>query len=136
LTEEFRELQAEKSHLLLEARVLQARRDPQAPARFAEVARLEEDLAARAQQQPDLLPYYRRHAFSAATCWAAAGHLERSLAWCEELLEEADTPELFHREVADFAARLRRQQAAAPSPPPEVAVPPRERATVLAPSRS
>jgi hypothetical protein len=76
---------------------------------------LEEELAREVPNEPHLRPHWRIHLFSAASCWARAGHFARAVQLCDELLADLEAPPRFRQDVAEYRARW--AAAAAPSEP-------------------
>jgi hypothetical protein len=52
-----------------------------------------------------------RTAFSAAGCWAQAGNFYQAIAWCDDLLAQAELPDPLRRRVASYVQKLRARRA-------------------------
>src|SRR5947207_5466555 len=111
LDEDFAEQEKLKSGLLLDAQLLRAQdRDEEAAALLAEAARIEEQLSERC------LAAGRRdkgwlHRFSAASCWAQAGNFYQAIAWCDDLLSQADLSDSLRHRVETYVQQLRARRA-------------------------
>ncbi len=110
-TEEMiREVQGQKSTLLLEAQMLVATDSPdEAVERYAQAAPMEERIAryyAR-NKEKDLAALHR---FSAAVCYMKSGSLRHALKLFEALGREQTIPRQYKVDALFLAARLRQQQ--------------------------
>jgi hypothetical protein len=101
-----------KSNLLLEAQLLRAQHQPdEAASRFAEVAEIEQRLAAVCESK-GLLDKAWVHHFSAVSCWAQAGNFHEAITRGDELLAHPDLPDRLRQRIQEYtqALRLRRAQ--------------------------
>jgi hypothetical protein len=115
LSQKWREREIAIGRLSLDAMIAEKSGRPDAPARFAQIAPLEEALARDVPNEPHLRPHWRIHLFSAASCWAKAGQCARAVQLCDELLADPDAPPRFRQDVAEYRARW--AAALAPSDP-------------------
>jgi hypothetical protein len=115
LSQEWRDRVVAKGRLTLDAMMAEKSGRPDAPARFAQIAPLEEELAREVPNEPHLRPHWRIHLFSAASCWARAGHFARAVQLCDELLADLEAPPRFRQDVAEYRARW--AAAVAPTEP-------------------
>jgi hypothetical protein len=111
VTEAFLADEARKSRLILEARLLRQRKEPEAAAvKFAEAAAIEEQLGetcARQQLQEKSFVHY----FSAASCWAQAGNFYEAIALCDQILAAPELPQPLRARIEQYADALRSRRA-------------------------
>jgi len=99
--------EAAKSNLILSARLLSAQgQEEEAASRFAQAASMEENLSERCLNAGQRTKAWV-HRFSAASCWAQAGNFYQAIAWCNDLLAQADLPATLRAQVERYARTLR-----------------------------
>jgi hypothetical protein len=111
LDEAFTADEAQKSELLLSARLLRAQgQHEDTAAKLAQAAKLEERLSERCLAV-GLRDKAWVHRFSAASCWAQAGNFYQAIAWCDDLLAQPDLTERLRRHVQEYGQQLRVRRA-------------------------
>ena len=99
-------VEAQKSHLLLEAQLLRAQQQAEAAAdKLVEAAMIEERLRERCFTM-GLRNKAFVHGFSAASCWAQAGDFHHAIGVCQNLLAHPDLPTRLRHRVAAYAKTL------------------------------
>ena len=103
--------EARKSRLILEARLLRQRKEPEAAAaKFADAAAMEEQLGETFVQK-QLRQKSFVHYFSAASCWAQAGNFYEAIALCDQLLAAQDLPAPLRTRIEQYADALHTRRA-------------------------
>jgi hypothetical protein len=111
LSEAFLADEARKSRLILEARLLRQRKEPEAAAaKFAEAAAIEKQLGETCAKQ-QLREKSLVHYFSAAGCWAQAGNFYEAIALCDQLLAAPELPDPLRARIEQYADALRTRRA-------------------------
>ena len=107
LDDAFAAEEAQKSNLILEGRLLEARKQlDEAAQKFAQAAEQEERLGNHCATL-GLSDRASMHLFSAASCWARAGNFYRAIALCDDLLCRPGLPDALRRQIEDYALILR-----------------------------
>lgn len=100
-----------KSNLILEAQLLrEGARTDEAAAKFAEAARIEENLGQHYAAQGQL-EKFNLHRYSAISLWAQAGNFYQAIALGDELLASADLLDPLRQQVQSYTQTLRRRRA-------------------------
>ncbi len=110
MAEAIRELEIEKSNLILEAAVLRGTGQlDEAIEHYALVAPMEERIAAFYEKQGDPAMAARSW-FSAATCYGKSGSLRDALRVLEKMTKNKETPGTYKGEILVMMGYLRQQQ--------------------------
>lgn len=111
MDEAFRAEDAQKSNLILEAKLLREQKRPEEAAeKFAQAAAIEERLA-----ETCLMRGWRQllwiHLYSAARGWALAGNCHSAILLGEKMLSQPDLPEELRQQVEEWMRRIRQLRA-------------------------
>lgn len=111
LSDSFRQVERDKSNLLLEANFLHLQGEYAAASdRFALAADLETDLSIQLTEMENFDKAFI-HLFSAVSCWSKAGDIHRAIALGEELLGSQWLSEPQRQQVAAYLDSLRNRMA-------------------------
>ena len=110
LGEEFKKGEEQVSGLILEGYLLkQQERYEEAADKYAQAAKLEEELCTELSKK-GLMEKYYSHFLSTASCWAQAGNIHQAIWMMEQLLQYSNISERLRKRTEEYQQVLRTQR--------------------------